>query len=376
MPGQPPGRPACWFRQGESPPAATNSTAWELQAKRASGGLGRSQRSGRLEGWELARNGRRAGAGRNCNPAWLCTCTGAAAARSAHRLGAAAPPPTAWPPAHAANLKPARRSFFHQSTLTTSHQHPTSELWLLRQRRTTWARQGRHTGTTDLALLPRWRRRGPAPLLRCSHPSASQAVLCSPLLPGPRQTSSWRAGRAALPCEDLREWELRRLRGQSPTAEIRQHPRLECLEPWLPRRRSVPRWTALPAGDRLALAPGAGFPPTGWRLFAHGHIPAGPWGVAGWAWGRRRRPAVAGPPVTGPACSVTKGGEQTGDPALEMPPPCQLEPMEPGRSLGRELIAYGSGVSPQPRSTSACCFCCCSVPTRCGGEDCFVLVGW
>lgn len=100
------------------------------------------------------------------------------------------------------------------------------ELWLLRHGATEWARNGRHTGSTDLPLLPEGEAeaRALAPVL-AAEPFA--AVLCSPLQRA-RQTCAL-AGLAAQAelSDDLREWSYGAYEGIT-TAEI---------------RREVPGWT-------------------------------------------------------------------------------------------------------------------------------------
>jgi len=152
-----------------------------------------------------------------------------------------------------------------------------TELWLLRHGATAWARAGRHTGNTDLALLPEGEAeaRSLAPLLTAL---PFTAVLCSPLQRA-RQTCEL-AGMAAgaILCEDLREWDYGAYEGLT-TPEIRQ---------------DVPGWTVWTHGsvggegvqqveDRcqrvieqaIALVPSAHDEAVGPRrvaLFAHGHI--------------------------------------------------------------------------------------------------------
>jgi probable phosphoglycerate mutase len=155
-----------------------------------------------------------------------------------------------------------------------------TELWLLRHGATAWARDGRHTGNTDLALLPEGEAEARAlePLLTAL-PFA--AVLCSPLQRA-RQTCEL-AGLAsgALLCEDLREWDYGAYEGLT-TPEIRQ---------------DVPGWTVWTHGckggesvqqveDRCqrvieqamallqstATIPGEALGPFRVALFAHGHI--------------------------------------------------------------------------------------------------------
>ena len=144
------------------------------------------------------------------------------------------------------------------------------ELWLLRHGATAWANSGRHTGRTDIPLLPEGEQqaRALAPLL------ASQtfaAVLVSPLQRARRTCALAGLGEGALVDDDLREWDYGAYEGIT-TAEIRQtvpdwtvwtHPcpdgesRLQVQERC---ERLIQRCLALAgAGERVA-------------LFAHGHL--------------------------------------------------------------------------------------------------------
>ncbi|NQV09773.1 MAG: histidine phosphatase family protein [Cyanobacteria bacterium] len=153
----------------------------------------------------------------------------------------------------------------------TTSTPPTSELWLLRHGATTWARQGRHTGNTDLALLPDGEDEARA-LAATLSPLSFAAVLCSPLLRA-RQTCEL-AGQAgdALPCEDLREWDYGAYEGLT-TPEIRQQ-----IPGWSVWSHGCPGGESVAQVDQrcqrviaqaLALAPAPG---QRVALFAHGHI--------------------------------------------------------------------------------------------------------
>lgn len=112
------------------------------------------------------------------------------------------------------------------------------QLWLLRHGATSWARDGRHTGRTDLPLLPEGEEeaRALAPLLTRQ---PFRAVLSSPLQRARRTCELAGLGQAAELCDDLREWDYGDYEGIS-TAEI---------------RRSVPGWTVwshpCPNGESL-----------------------------------------------------------------------------------------------------------------------------
>ena len=103
---------------------------------------------------------------------------------------------------------------------------PALELWLLRHGATEWALNGRHTGRTDLPLLPEGEAeaRALAPVL-ARQPFA--AVLVSPLQRARRTAELAGLGEGARPCQDLQEWDYGRYEGIT-TAEI---------------RRQVPQWT-------------------------------------------------------------------------------------------------------------------------------------
>jgi probable phosphoglycerate mutase len=143
------------------------------------------------------------------------------------------------------------------------------ELWLLRHGATEWARNGRHTGSTDIPLLPdgETEARALAPLL-AQH--TFDAVYCSPLQRARRTCELAGLGDQAQLEPDLREWDYGRYEGIT-TAEIRQ---------------SVPGWTVFshpcPGGESLmqvqercdALIARLVQQHPGGRvaLFAHGHI--------------------------------------------------------------------------------------------------------
>ena len=100
------------------------------------------------------------------------------------------------------------------------------ELWLLRHGATAWARDGRHTSSTDLPLLREGEEqaRQLAPLLATV---GFEAVLVSPLQRARQTCNLAGLGARAELCDDLREWNYGSYEGLT-TAEI---------------RRSVPGWT-------------------------------------------------------------------------------------------------------------------------------------
>jgi broad specificity phosphatase PhoE len=160
------------------------------------------------------------------------------------------------------------------------------ELWLLRHGATEWAVNGRHTGSTDLPLLPQGEAeaRALAPLLA---QQSFSAVLTSPLQRARHTCELAGLGASAELEPDLREWDYGVYEGIT-TAEI---------------RRSVPDWTVFshpcPGGESLEqvqqrckrLIERCLERANGGKvaLFAHGHILrslAGCWlglGVAGGA---------------------------------------------------------------------------------------------
>ncbi|MEB3326180.1 MAG: histidine phosphatase family protein [Synechococcus sp.] len=152
---------------------------------------------------------------------------------------------------------------------------PTLELWLLRHGATEWALNGRHTGRTDLPLLPEGEAeaRALAPVLARR---SFAAVLVSPLQRARRTAELAGLGEGARLCPDLQEWDYGSYEGVT-TAEI---------------RRQVPGWTVwshgCPEGEScpeveerclrvIALAEslagsGAGSGAGAVALVAHGHI--------------------------------------------------------------------------------------------------------
>jgi probable phosphoglycerate mutase len=97
---------------------------------------------------------------------------------------------------------------------------PKLELWLLRHGATAWALNGRHTGRTDLPLLPEGEAeaRALAPVLARQR---FAAVLVSPLQRARRTAELAGLGADARICPDLQEWDYGRYEGIT-TAEIRE----------------------------------------------------------------------------------------------------------------------------------------------------------
>jgi len=145
----------------------------------------------------------------------------------------------------------------------------TPELWLLRHGATAWALNGRHTGTTDLPLLPEGEAeaRALAPLL--AH-QPFDAVYTSPLQRARRTCELAGLGDRARIEPDLREWDYGHYEGIT-TTEIRQ---------------TIPGWTVFthpcPGGETLEQVEQRcqglihrlveRYPNGKLALFAHGHI--------------------------------------------------------------------------------------------------------
>jgi probable phosphoglycerate mutase len=94
------------------------------------------------------------------------------------------------------------------------------EIWLLRHGATEWSRNGRHTGSSDIPLLPEGEAeaRSLAPLLARQH---FAQVWVSPLQRARRTCELAGLGAEAQPNENLREWDYGSYEGIT-TAEIRQ----------------------------------------------------------------------------------------------------------------------------------------------------------
>ena len=194
------------------------------------------------------------------------------------------------------------------------------EIWLLRHGATAWARDGRHTGCTDLPLLSEGEAeaRALAPLLARQR---FDAVLVSPLQRARRTCELAGLGAAAELCDDLREWDYGAYEGIT-TAEI---------------RRSVPDWTvwshACPGGEGLAqvaercerllaLCQARFGSQQRLALFAHGHILrslAGSWLGLG--------PAGGALLVLGTGCYSVLGREREQRALLRWNVPVQDDPV-------------------------------------------------
>lgn len=172
------------------------------------------------------------------------------------------------------------------TTLTTP---PQLELWLLRHGATEWARNGRHTGRTDLPLLPEGEAeaRALAPVLARQR---FAAVLVSPLQRARRTAELAGLGAQASVCPDLQEWDYGRYEGITTAAIREQVPGWTIWSHGCPGGESSPqveeRCQRVIAQAESLAAPQA-IPAV--ALVAHGHILrslAGTWlglGAAGGA---------------------------------------------------------------------------------------------
>ena len=158
---------------------------------------------------------------------------------------------------------------------------PQLELWLLRHGATEWAQNGRHTGRTDLPLLPEGETeaRALAPVLARQR---FAAVLVSPLQRERRTAELAGLGTDARICPDLQEWDYGRYEGIT-TAEIRaQVPGWTVWSHGCPDGESSPqvevrcqRVIALAqslVGSLVVSPAGAGAGTGAVALVAHGHI--------------------------------------------------------------------------------------------------------
>jgi len=165
---------------------------------------------------------------------------------------------------------------------------PKLELWLLRHGATEWALSGRHTGRTDLPLLPEGEAeaRALAPVLARQR---FAAVLVSPLQRARRTAELAGLGAQARVCPDLQEWDYGRYEGIT-TAAIR-----EQVPGWTVWSHGCPDGESCPQVEKrcqrvIALAESLAAPQApAVALVAHAHILrslAGTWlglGAAGGA---------------------------------------------------------------------------------------------
>ena len=173
------------------------------------------------------------------------------------------------------------------------------QLWLLRHGATEWALNGRHTGSTDLPLLPEGEAeaRALSPVLSQQH---FAAVFSSPLQRARRTCELAGLGDQMQICDDIIEWNYGDYEGIT-TATIRE---------------SIPEWTVwshgCPNGEdppevearcARAISTALAIPEDGdVALFAHGHILralAGTWLGLGAAGGQLLRPGTASVSILG-----------------------------------------------------------------------------
>jgi probable phosphoglycerate mutase len=121
---------------------------------------------------------------------------------------------------------------------------PVNELWLVRHGKTEWSRDGRHTSTTDLPLLPEGEEVARGLRGRLADVDFAQ------VLTSPRQRARRTAELAGFPDaevdEDLVEWAYGDYEGTT-SEEVREH------DPgWTIWTHPTPSWeTAAQVGDRL-----------------------------------------------------------------------------------------------------------------------------
>ena len=173
------------------------------------------------------------------------------------------------------------------------------QLWLLRHGATEWALNGRHTGSTDLPLLPEGEAeaRALSPVLSQQH---FAAVFSSPLQRARRTCELAGLGDQMQICDDIIEWNYGDYEGIT-TATIRE---------------TVPDWTVwshgCPKGENAqqvevrcanAISTALAVPGEGdVALFAHGHILralAGTWLGLGAAGGQLLRLGTASVSILG-----------------------------------------------------------------------------
>lgn len=151
---------------------------------------------------------------------------------------------------------------------------PAGGIVLVRHGATEWSEAGRHTGRTDLPLLPRGRRQAEE-LASVLRPGDFSRVLCSPLRRARETCELAGLGERAEIVDELQEWDYGDYEGLT-TAEIRERrpdwwlwrdgcPEGESPEQVTGRADRVLK-TAVGSDD----APSNGAKPV--LLFAHGHI--------------------------------------------------------------------------------------------------------
>ena len=173
------------------------------------------------------------------------------------------------------------------------------QLWLLRHGATEWALNGRHTGSTDLPLLPEGEAeaRALSPVLAKQH---FAAVFSSPLQRARRTCELAGLGDQMQICDDIIEWNYGDYEGIT-TATIR-----ESIPDWTVWSHGCPNGEDPPqveARCARAISTALAIPENGdVALFAHGHILralAGTWLGLGAAGGQLLRLGTASVSILG-----------------------------------------------------------------------------
>ena len=173
------------------------------------------------------------------------------------------------------------------------------QLWLLRHGATEWALNGRHTGSTDLPLLPEGEAEARAltPVLSQQH---FAAVFSSPLQRAQRTCELAGLGDQMQICDDIIEWNYGDYEGIT-TATIR-----ESIPDWTVWSHGCPNGEDPPqveARCARAIRTALAIPEDGdVALFAHGHILralAGTWLGLGAAGGQLLRLGTASVSILG-----------------------------------------------------------------------------
>ena len=173
------------------------------------------------------------------------------------------------------------------------------QLWLLRHGATEWALNGRHTGSTDLPLLPEGEAeaRALSPVLAKQH---FAAVFSSPLQRARRTCELAGLGDQMQICDDIIEWNYGDYEGIT-TATIR-----ESIPDWTVWSHGCPNGEDPPqveARCARAIRTALAIPEDGdVALFAHGHILralAGTWLGLGAAGGQLLRLGTASVSILG-----------------------------------------------------------------------------
>lgn len=141
-----------------------------------------------------------------------------------------------------------------------------NEIWLVRHGATEWSTSGRHTGRTDVPLLPEGRARAAllAPVLGAQ---AFALVLTSPLARA-SDTATLAGFGDAERCADLAEWDYGDVEGRTTDEMREQYPRWTVWDGPIPNGELIDD-VAMRARRVLARADGAAGDVL---LFAHGHV--------------------------------------------------------------------------------------------------------